>query len=91
MRGGDFSWDNWAGLPPAELAAHCASTAALLEPPESPIRRLLSGLQALMCRPRSSGKGEARCGVYCLVTYLWVDGAEVWNQCHIFTTATPSL
>lgn len=59
MRGGDFNWDNWAGLPPAELAKQRASTAALLEAPESPIRHLLSGLQGLMQRPCSGGKAGA--------------------------------
>ena len=73
MRGGDFNWDNWAGLPPAELAKQRASTAALLEPPESPIRQLLSGLQRLMTRPRSSGKAPAgddrpRCSDSCIVS-----------------------
>ncbi len=74
MRGGDFSWGNWAGLPPAELAKQRASTAALLEAPESPIRQLLSGLQRLMCSPCSLGKaavekGGARCGLHCIALY----------------------
>lgn len=71
MRGGDFNWDNWAGLPPTELAKQRASTAALLEAPESPIRQLLSGLQGLMLSPCStgkaaSGKDSPRCNFQCL-------------------------
>lgn len=57
LRGGDFDWDNWAGLPPAELAKQRASTAALLDSPESKIMQLLHGLQKLMHRPQEHGKG----------------------------------
>ena len=57
LRGGDFDWDNWAGLPPAALAKQRAATAALLETPESPIRQLLHGLHKLMTAPGHNSKG----------------------------------
>jgi hypothetical protein len=64
IRGGDFDWDNWAGLPPAELAKQRASTAALLETPESPIRQLLHGLKRLMQAP--PGRSCTGCPSGCL-------------------------
>ena len=64
MRGGDFDWDNWAGLPPAELAKQRASTAALLETPESPIRQLLRDLKRLMRMPQ--GRSCTGCPSGCL-------------------------
>ncbi len=66
MRGGDFDWDNWSGLPPAELAAQRANTAALLETPESPIRQLLHGLKRLMQAP--SGRSCTGCTSACLAS-----------------------
>ena len=67
LRGGDFDWDNWAGLPPAALAEQRAATAALLEAPESPIRQLLHGLQKLLTAPEHDSKGAAadhnRCAI----------------------------
>ena len=64
MRGGDFDWDNWAGLPPAELAKQRASTAALLETPESQTRQLLRGLKRLM--QASQGRSCTGCPSGCL-------------------------
>ena len=67
LRGGDFDWVNWAGLPPTALAEQRAATAALLEAPESPIRQLLHGLQKLVTAPQHNSKGHAtenhRCAV----------------------------
>ncbi len=65
MRGGNFDWDNWAGLPPAEQAKQQASKAALLESPESPIRQLLHGLQKLMHRPGKAGDAAGKDSVRC--------------------------
>lgn len=59
LRGGNFDWDNWAGLPPAALAEQRAATAALLEASESPIRQLLHGLQKLVTAPGHNSKGAA--------------------------------
>ena len=59
LRGGDFDWDNWAGLPPAALAKQRAASAALLEASESPIRQLLHGLHKLMTASEHSSKAAA--------------------------------
>lgn len=47
LRGADFDWDNWAGLPEAELAARRAAAAALLRDEVRPslFRRLGSCLR----------------------------------------------
>ena len=39
LRGADFDWNNWAGLPPEQLAAQKAAAAALLQDGASKRRR----------------------------------------------------
>ena len=67
LRGGDFDWDNWAGLPPAALTKQRAASAALLEASESPIRQLLHGLHKLKTASEHSSKTAAlddhRCAI----------------------------
>ncbi len=70
LRGADFDWDNWAGLPAAELAAQRAATAALLRDEgrpsmftrmESCVGRAFGMSKKTEAKPEQGALAPARC------------------------------
>lgn len=58
LRGADFDWDNWAGLPPDKLAERKAATALLLR--EAPPNPFVRAARWLRSRCRRAEKVDSR-------------------------------
>ena len=71
LRGADFDWDNWAGLPPDQLAVRRAATAALVrdEVRQSLFRRLWDRATSCVNQPTKPDckptKGAAHAFIFC--------------------------
>ena len=62
LRGADFDWGNWAGLPPDQLARCRAAAAALLQDPAAATRRPCLDWQRLTRQQAQKPKGDAGSG-----------------------------
>lgn len=69
LRGADFDWDNWAGLPPDQLAARRAATAALLRDEVRPslFRRVWGRLTSRFSNPEKDCKPTKGGGASCML------------------------
>ena len=52
LRGADFDWSNWAGLPPAQLAERRAAAAALLQDPAAARHPCLDWQRLFRAKPQ---------------------------------------
>ena len=62
LRGADFDWGNWAGLPPEQLAQRRAAAAALLQDPATTRRPCLDWQRLIGRKPQEPGRSDLGSG-----------------------------